>query len=210
MLNRHLKAHLPIEDMSHIMDQAMSQLFIEFSPALEGCFSKYTFTPTEHMSNEKICMGYLQNDIPRLLKWYYDGKIFVKWSYSMDATFTRLNPDGETVFKNAGFSSIDYAFYNVQTDRLVEQFDSMRNDIINRIDKYSKESGWILYKILSFKLYLYRFQLNYGGEKTKLRTDLEAKQCVINIDSSNCFKWAVLAALHQHEANRNKHRIQVI
>ena len=33
LLNRHLKvqcAHLPIEDMSHIMDQALSQFNIEF------------------------------------------------------------------------------------------------------------------------------------------------------------------------------------
>ena len=113
-------------------------------------------------------MGCLEDDIPRLLKWYGDGKIFVKWSYGMDATFIRLNPDGEIVFKNAGFSSMDFAFNNVETDRLVEQFYSLRNDIINRIDKYSKErSGWILYKLLSFKLYLYRFRLNYGGEKAK-------------------------------------------
>ena len=148
--------------MSHIMDQAISQFYIEFSPALEGCFSKYTFTPTEHIPNEKICMSYLEDDIPRLLKWYGDGKIFVKWSYSMDATFTRLNPDGKTIFKNAVFSSMDYAFNNVETDKLVKQFDSMPNDIINRIKKYTKEgSGWILYEILLFKLYLYPFRLNY-------------------------------------------------
>ena len=59
-------------------------------------------------------MGYLENDIPRLLEWYGDG-IFDKSSYSIDATFTRLNPDCETVFKNAGFSSMDYAFNNVET-----------------------------------------------------------------------------------------------
>ena len=82
----------------------------------------------------------------------------------------------------------------------------MRNDIIARIDKYSKEgSGWVLCKINSFKLYLYRFRLNYGGSNhQELPTGLMLKHCVINIDSNNCFKWAVLAALHHHEVTLSK------
>src|SRR5438552_14281350 len=118
----------------------------------------------------------------------------------MDALFTRLNIDGDGEFKNAGFSSMDYALNNVETDLLSDQFNDMRNDIVNRVDKYTKEgSGWVLCKIISFKLFLYRFNLNYGGQKTELPYDLQQKRCVINIDSNNCFKWAVLAALHHHE-----------
>ena len=134
--------------MKHFMDEALVYFNIEFSAALQGCFSKYTFTPTEAIGNEKLCFEYLENDITALLKWYSDGNIFLKRSYSLDATFSRINADGETVFKNAGFSSTDHAFTNAEADKLPEQFNDMRNDIIARIDKYSKEgSGWFCAKL---------------------------------------------------------------
>src|SRR5438552_3226578 len=78
----------------------------------------------------------------------------------------------------------------------------MRNSIINRIDKYSKEgSGWVLDHIISFKLRLYRFRLNYGRHKTDIPIELSTKRCVINIACTNCFKWAILAAMHHQEVN---------
>src|SRR5438552_29068 len=188
--------------MSHLMDNASIHFDIIFSPALEGCFCNYTFIPNELISNEKMCMEYLETDILLLLKWYSEGNIFLKWSYALDARFTRLNADGEAEFKNAGFTSSDCAFDNTDASKLPEKFDEMRNSIISRIDKYSKEgSGWILAEITSFKLSLYRFRLNYGGCKTDIPIELATKQCVINIACTNCFKWSILAALHHHEVN---------
>ena len=204
VLNRHLKhdcIHLPIEDMTHLMDDASLHFDIEFFPALNGCFSKYTFTPSEHISNEKVCLEYLEHDIPALLEWYHNGNVFLKWGYTLDAMFTRLNNEGEAIFKKAGFSLIDLAHTNADSMVLKEQFNDMRNDIVNRVDRYS---GWILCKVLSFKLYLYRYKLNYGGsgKVVTIPYELAAKHCVLNIDSSsNCFKWAVLAALHYHEVD---------
>ena len=81
-----------------------------------------------------------------------------------------------------------------------DQITDMRNDVVSRIDKYSKQgSGWVLCKIISFNLFLYRFKLTGGGKTVTLPLQLLAKRCVINIDCDNCFKWSVLSALHHND-----------
>ena len=84
----------------------------------------------------------------------------------------------------------------------------MRNDIIQRIEKYSKEgSGWILCKINFFELHLYRFKVTSGGKAVTLPVELASKHCVINIDHDDCFKWAVLCSLHHKDVGVNPNRI---
>ena len=101
------------------------------------------------------------------------------------------------------FSSTDYAYDNIESDRIVELFTKMKNDIISRIDKYSKEgSGWILCRILYFKLNLFRFNITSGGDgKIILPPVLLSKHCIINIETKNCFKWAILSAMHHKDVN---------
>ena len=203
-LNKHLKTecvHLPINDISDQMQEIDKHFNISFSSALRGCFNKYIFTPKEIMANEKQCFDYLETDIISLLKSYNKENVLLKWSYNLNAQFTRMKIDGEDEYKNAGFSSQDFAFDNMDIDLIDDQITSMRNDVVNRIDKYSKEgSGWVLCKIISFNLYLYRFNLKGGGKIVALPPQLLNKHCVINIDCiENCFNYAVLSALHHSE-----------
>ena len=60
----------------------------------------------------------------------------------MDVQFMRVKLDAEDdedeyEFKNAGFPSQDTAFDNIDTSLLTEQYDTVRNDLINRVEKYS-------------------------------------------------------------------------
>ena len=206
-LNRHLKTtcvHLPIDDVNDkgsIMDNIKQHFNIEFTSAIKGCLNKYLFKPKELMANEKQCLDYLKDGIIDILKFYNESHILLKWSYTLDVQFTRPNhATGEDEFKNAAFSSDHEARDNTDVDQLDDQITEMRNDIIQRIDKYSKEgSGWILCKINSFKLDLYRFKLASGGKPVTIPVELALKHCVMNIDSDDCFKWAILCSLHHLE-----------
>ena len=214
-LNRHLRTscvHLPLDDVNDkgsIMDDIKQCFSIEFTSAIKGCLNKYLFKPKELMANEKQCLDYLKDGIIDTLKFYNESHILLKWSYTMDVQFTRPNhATGEDEFKNAAFSSDHQARDNTDIDQLDDQLTDMSNDIIQRIDKYSKEgSGWILCKIISFKLDLYRFRLSSGGKPVTIPAVLALKHCVMNIDSDNCFKWAILCSLHHQDITYNPNRI---
>src|SRR5438477_342947 len=190
-LNRHLRTsyvHLPLDnvnDKGSIMDDIKQCFSIEFTSAIKGCLNKYLFKPKELMANEKQCLDYLKDGIIDTLKFYNESHILLKWSYTMDVQFTRPNhATGEDEFKNAAFSSDHHARDNTDIDQLDDQLTDMSNDIIQRIDKYSKEgSGWILCKIISFKLDLYRFRLSSGGKPVTIPAVLALKHYVMNIDS---------------------------
>ena len=69
-------------------------------------------------------------------------------------------------------------------------------------------SGWILCKIISFQLLLYRFKIVTGGKSVLLPNELMSKHCVINLDTDHCFKWAVLSCLHFNEIPLHRQRIE--
>ena len=81
----------------------------------------------------------MEIDIISLLKSYNEENVLVKWSYNLNAQFIRMKIDGEDEYKNAGFSSQDFAFDNMDIDLIDDQITPLRNDVVNRIDKYSKE-----------------------------------------------------------------------
>src|SRR5277367_5088380 len=202
--NRHLKNNCipnPIDDVSNRMDTIERHFTISFVQAMQGCYNKYTFIPKDHIGNEKQCLELLEDDIIATIQYYSNNQIFFKWSYTMEAMFTRMTIEGDDEFKSAGFSSTEQAYDNIEADRIPDLFNEMRNNIIARVDDYCKEgSGWTICRILSFKLCLYRFNINSGGYGAiVLPPALVSKHCVINIASDNCFKWAVLSALHYKE-----------
>src|SRR5271167_993508 len=100
---------------------------------------RYVFTPKDVIANEKQCFDYLEKDIVTILKSYSESNILLKWSYCLNAVFTRMKVDGAEETQNAGFSSEDYAYDNMDISLIDDQFTTMRNDVIARIDKYTKE-----------------------------------------------------------------------
>ena len=90
----------------------------------------------------------------------------------------------------------------------------MSNEIVSRIDKYSKEgSGWVLSKINSFNLQLFHYKLrDDSGVGTEVAVILPIKlqktRTIINVKCKNdCFKGSTLIALHHYEVADHKERI---
>ena len=92
------------------------------------------------------------------------------------------------------------------------------NDLIQRMLAYIKtqtenpkfpESGFTLDKIMHLYINFHRVALTRGGSYIELPKWLKSKKAVINPQNKDeeCFKWAVIAALHHKEIKKNHQRI---
>ena len=92
------------------------------------------------------------------------------------------------------------------------------NDLIERMLAYIKaqtenpkfpESGFTLDKIMHLYINFHRLVLTRGSSYTELPGWLKSKKAVINPQNKDeeCFKWAVIAALHHEEIKKDHQRI---
>ena len=92
------------------------------------------------------------------------------------------------------------------------------NDLIQRMLAYIKtqtenpkfpESGFTLDKIIQLYINFHRLVLTRGSSYTELPKWLKSKKAVINPQNKDeeCFKWAVIAALHHEEIKKDHQRI---
>ena len=92
------------------------------------------------------------------------------------------------------------------------------NDLIERILAYIKvqvenpkfpESGFSLDKIMHLYINFHRLVLTRGSSYTELPEWIQNKKAVINPQSKDeeCFKWAVIGALHHEEIKKDHQRI---
>ena len=173
---------------------------IEYQKALTGCVAEYKLTPKEPMSSEKECLDQSEPGLASALSSLAGQDIPVKWSYHMEVEFRRSNPDGDLIYKKAMFTSEDQAQDNVDIGRLGELIARVRSGIVSKIDKYAKDgSGWILNSVNNITFQFFRVILRRGGAAVVLPDNLKNKQCIINLDTNSCFKWAVISALHHKD-----------
>ena len=71
------------------------------------------------------------------------------------------------------------------------------------------ESGFALDKITQLYINFHRLALTRGGSYIELLEWLKSKKAVINSQNKDeeCFKWAVIAALHHEEIKKDHQRI---
>ena len=92
------------------------------------------------------------------------------------------------------------------------------NNLIQRMLAYIKaqtenpkfpESGFTLDKIMHLYINFHRVALTRGGSYIELPKWLKSKKAVINPQNKDeeCFKWAVIAALHHEEIKKDHQRI---
>ena len=95
------------------------------------------------------------------------------------------------------------------------------NDLIQRMLAYIKaqtenpkfpESGFTLDKIMHLYINFQRLVLTRGSSYTELPEWRKSKMAVIKPQNKNkeCFKWAVIAALHREEIKNNPERISLL
>ena len=92
------------------------------------------------------------------------------------------------------------------------------NDLIERMLAYIKaqtenpkfpESGFTMDKIMHLYIKFHRLALTRGSSYIELPKWLKSKKAVINRQNKDeeCFKWAVIAALHHEEIKKDHQRI---
>ena len=74
------------------------------------------------------------------------------------------------------------------------------------------ESGFALDKITQLYINFHRLALTRGGSYIELLEWLKSKKAVINSQNKDeeCFKWAVIAALHHEEIKHNPERTSLL
>ena len=95
------------------------------------------------------------------------------------------------------------------------------NDLIQRMLAYIKaqtenpkfpESGFTLDKIMHLHTNFNRLVLTWGSSYIELPEWIKSKKAVINPQNKDeeCFKWAVIGALHHEEIKNNPERISLL
>ena len=74
------------------------------------------------------------------------------------------------------------------------------------------ESGFKLDKIMHLDINFHRQALTWGSSYNELQEWIESKKAVINSQNKDeeCFKWAVIAALHHKEIKNRSGRISLL
>ena len=95
------------------------------------------------------------------------------------------------------------------------------NDLIQRMLAYIKaqtenpkfpESGFTLDKIMHLYINFHKLALTRGGSYTESPKWIKSKKAVINPQNKDeeCFKWAVIEALHHEEIKHHSERINLL
>jgi len=203
-MNKHLKQDCNARCIPSVDYLLQPPTLMQWSTdsALRGCISVVTAKPKLLVNNEKVFFDDTIPAIRDVLHFLHNSNVSVKWSYALDVTFSKTAADGSTQIVNASFFCKRYAFDNSNVDEINDNICTMTTDIISSIDKFcTNGSQFTLKSIDKFDLHLYRVNLQRGGAKVNLPPILKGKRCVINIDSDQCFKFAVLSALHHRDIN---------
>ena len=117
-----------------------------------------------------------------------------------------------------GYTRVGLPFNSLMTE-VFEASDI--NDLIQRMLAYIKtqtenpkfpESGFTLDKIMHLYINFHRLVLTRGSSYIELPEWLKSKKAVINLQNKDeeCFKWAVIEALHHEEIKHHPERISLL
>ena len=117
-----------------------------------------------------------------------DGDIIIKYPKS----------DPITVLQGSNVSEI----INEAYDKLKQSFEKISNAL--------DSSDYLFNRIISVDVDIHEVELIRGGSYIELPEWIKNKHAVINpknVDDDECFKWAVIAALHHEEIDHHPQRI---
>ena len=140
---------------------------------------------------------------------------WVFWKKTMKQLI-KLDPDDTT-------DDINYEKIDIPSSSLMTKFfgASDIDDLLECMFAYIKpqtenpkfpESGFTLDKIMHLYINFHRVALTRGGSYIELPKWLKSKKAVINPQNKDeeCFKWAVIAALHHEVIKDNLERISLL
>lgn len=107
--------------------------------------------------------------------------------------------DGEEEFKTVNFHALARPI--TRLSNINEYFDEHVKDFMTaEFEKFQENgSGWALVSITHLDVYMSSFESLRGSSYVKLPSEILNKKACINVQNLNdeeCFKWAILSALH--------------
>ena len=117
------------------------------------------------------------------------------------------------IVKN-GEETIEIKYFNTKTAAIYSTTDlnewfvmNVQNPIDTDMEEFQeRESGWTLKSILNLVVNIYKFNPMRGSSYIDLPPFIKNKKACINVENQDdeCFKWAILSALHPAKKNANR------
>ena len=117
------------------------------------------------------------------------------------------------IVKN-GEETIEIKYFNTKTAPLYSNTDlnewfvmNVQNPIDTDMEEFQeRESGWTLKSILNLVVNIYKFNPMRGSSYIDLPPFIKNKKACINVENQDkdCFKWAILSALHPARTHINR------
>ena len=85
--------------------------------------------------------------------------------------------------------------------------DSILSNLNVQVDTFnSRGSGYVLERVMRFVLSVCRYRPLHGSSYIKTPHFLIGKHCIVNVVNNDqmCFKWAILSALHEPNAHKER------
>ena len=145
--------------------------------------------------------------------------LWIRWKKPVKLAIT-LDPEDLEGPQDTGYPGDNYIKVHMPFNSLMTEFFEGSNidRLIKRMSAHIKtqvenprmpESGFTLDQIMHLHINFYKLALTRGSSYIKLPEWIAKKKAVINPKNNNeqCFKWAVIAALHHEEIAKDPQRI---
>ena len=215
-LNRVSKRPLKriVEDVANanVVDLALSKRFEprEIEGAFDGNFVRFRSKGVEEYQGVVSVEQYLQrtkHHVERVLEEMV--RRGGSWKVQLNVAILFRKRDGSEEYETQIWSSP----HTVMEGTDMEEFlDEMRVYLLRQYEKVintMEASDYVFVRIVEMTYHCHRVDLNRGGSYIELPDWVKNKKCCINPknDDDECFKWAVLAALHHKEIGVHPERI---
>ncbi|VDH99150.1 Hypothetical predicted protein [Mytilus galloprovincialis] len=136
----------------------------------------------------------------------------VKVEEVLQILFVKMNPNGTRKDDvKVGYFSSGYKIMNQSTE-IVDELETSDGKIGEKIAQWiSEKSEWTLKKVVCLYLNTDKYSPLKGSQYIALPKWIKNKKAVVNVRNNDveCFKWAVLAAVHYGEVDpKNADRVR--
>ena len=138
----------------------------------------------------------------------------IKYMTVMELAFKRMVMDKQQyewmhqpLIYNSKMQELVYGTSKEQVEDRMQDFTQKFWDFLEEFQAVG--SGWILRYIKQANLSVFDFEVIRGGKYLPLPKTIKNKKACINVenDDEKCFKWAILAALHNEDIDQNHDRV---
>lgn len=211
-LNKHLKAggslHSSLIQDKNIQDQSTSKEDLikwdDMTSAFERRIRSGVITNLGHLD----AVSFL-NDAQSLFETKIKSALQEYNSLKVNAELA-----AEYIIEKSDSVSVDVKYFNTEnvsiykiTD-LVECFtENIKEPILREMEEFEERgSGWSLQEILSLTININKLNPMKGSSYIPLPDEIAKRKACVNVQNNDneCFKWAVLSALHPQMKNANR------